>query len=95
MAVSRSRAKCRVPTAQRHRGVANVNVSRNDKELLVVKVPESVVGLEIGLHPDQVVTPSYCDNAVEMASGQVELHNVTWHVRRVIYGDESLDRNNH
>jgi len=65
-----------------------VSVSRNDKELLVVKVPESVVGLKIGLHPDQLVTPSYCDNAVEMATGQVELHNVTWHVRRVIYGDE-------
>lgn len=65
-----------------------VKVTRGNKEFLVVKVPESVIGLKIALHHDDKVTPSYHDDQVEQATGQVELGDIKQELHRVIYADE-------
>lgn len=65
-----------------------VSIARDGKDLLVVKVPKSVIDLKIGLHPDQRVTPSYQDDKTELLTGEIELGDITKQMRRVIYGDE-------
>ncbi len=66
-----------------------VKVEREGKEWLIVKVPKSVIGLKIGLHPDQRVTPSYQDERTTIASGNVELGDILQPLRRVIFADEA------
>jgi hypothetical protein len=63
-------------------------VTRGGKELLVVKVPEAVAGLTIGLHPDERVTPSYSDDLVQSEAGQIKLDDIKRKMRRVIYADD-------
>jgi hypothetical protein len=68
-------------------------VTRDGKELLVLKVPESVTELTIGLHPDERVTPSYSDDLEENATGNILLGDPKRKTRRVIYGDEPSSKN--
>jgi hypothetical protein len=63
-------------------------ITRGGKELLVVKVPEAVARLTIGLHPDERVTPTYSDDTVQNRSGEIELHDIKRKTRRVIYADD-------
>ena len=69
-----------------------VQTLKNGKEILSVKVPESISELQIALHPDQKVTPSYQDETVERAVGQVVLSNIPNPQRRIIYGDEPIKK---
>jgi hypothetical protein len=67
-------------------------VIRGDKEFLIVKVPKNIVELTMELHPDERVTPSYSDDVVKGATGQVRLTEIERPQRRVIVGDEPLGR---
>jgi hypothetical protein len=70
-----------------------VLVDRDGKQMLVVRVPDAATRVSIGLHPDQLVTPSYSDDLVERRTGQVELSDTKRKMRRVIYGDEPRGQN--
>jgi hypothetical protein len=39
-------------------------MDRDGRQMLVLKVPEAATRVSIGLHPDQLVTPSYSDDLV-------------------------------
>lgn len=54
---SRLRAECLEPDGSLARWLPERPKSRVEREFLVVKVPESVIGIGIGIHPDQRATP--------------------------------------
>jgi hypothetical protein len=68
-------------------------ISRDGKELLVVKVPKSVTDILLYLPADQRVTASYADDVQKSGPGQIKLGDITKPMRRIIYGDEPRPEN--
>jgi hypothetical protein len=65
-----------------------VRITREGKDLIVAKVPESVTGLTMGVHASEQLVPTYSDDKVQNRSGEIELHDIKRKTRRVIYTDD-------
>jgi hypothetical protein len=65
-----------------------VRITREGKEVIVAKVPESVTELTMGVHASEQLVPTYSDDTVQNRSGEIELHDIKRKTRRVIYTDD-------
>jgi hypothetical protein len=73
-------------------GATNL-IARDGKLFLVAKIPASLTQVNLALHADSRVTPSYKDDVINAGPGNIDLSNFATPMRRVIYGDEPLVEN--
>lgn len=68
-------------------------IERDGKKLLTVKVPRQLINPTLVLVQDRAVTASYEDETGKTSGpGRLELGDITQPIRRVIYGDEPVQR---